>query len=409
MNNENMPLLFPDDDGEADIIDIALKTVREHFDMEVAYLSEFVDDRAVFRAVSAPGLEDLIAPGGTRDISDIYCQHILEGRLPNVMPDTLDEPLAAALPITHTAPIRSHVSVPVYREDGSVYGMFCCLSPRPNDTLNERDLSVMKTFSGLAQREIHSSLAKRGKREAVESSIDAIIEGNGLQIVLQPIFKVGSDTPCGFEALSRFKSDPYRPPNEWFDDARLVNRQIELEVAAIRKAVEILPSLPGHIYVAVNSSPATIASGAIWEVMQNTPVTRVVLEVTEHENAEGFDNFNAELKKISDLGIRIAIDDVGAGYSGLSHILRTLPQIIKLDMELVRNIDQDPARRSLTRALVHFKTGISCEIVAEGVETRDELECLVELGVDMVQGYYLGKPSDIASARSWFEAHAMAS
>ena len=162
--------------GKADdVVDVALATMRTHLGMEVAYLSEFVDNRAVFRAVSAPGLEDVLPVGGSQQLSDIYCQHILEGRLPNLITDTCDEEIARNLPITAQAPICSHVSVPIHREDGSVYGMFCCLSPRPNPTLNERDLQVMTTFADLAKWQIHRDLRARDALSDIQASIDAVI------------------------------------------------------------------------------------------------------------------------------------------------------------------------------------------------------------------------------------------
>lgn len=170
--------------GKADdVVDVALATMRTHLGMEVAYLSEFVDNRAVFRAVSARGLEDVLPVGGSQQLSDIYCQHILEGRLTNLIPDTCDEEIARNLPITAQAQIGSHVSVPIHREDGSVYGMFCCLSPRPNPTLNERDLQVMVTFADLAKGQTQRDLRARDALSDIQASIDAVIGERQLEIV----------------------------------------------------------------------------------------------------------------------------------------------------------------------------------------------------------------------------------
>ena len=116
----------------------SLETVRETLGMEVAYLSEFVDSRAVFRAVSAPGLEAMIQPSQSMDLREVYCKHIIDGNLPRLMPDTSRHKIATDLPITQMIPIGSHLSVPVHRPDGSIFGMFCFLSrqqpaaPRPD-------------------------------------------------------------------------------------------------------------------------------------------------------------------------------------------------------------------------------------------------------------------------------------
>lgn len=388
--------------GSHDFVDLALKTVREHLEMEVAYLSEFVDGHAIFRAVSAPGLEEMIKPGDSRALSDIYCQHILDGRLPNVIQDTHDEPLALTIPITHEIPVRSHVSVPVHRPDGSVYGMFCCLSPRPNRSLNDRDLKVMHTFSNVAKRQLHADIDLRHARDMAHAAIDNFLNSRNYDIALQPIIPVGQATPCGFEALCRFDSIPYRPPNLWFDDARLVGKDIDLELAVIARALGLLKHLPEPVYLSVNASPVTIASGRLSALFAGLPATRIVLEVTEHEIVKDYVPFAAELHSLVQTGIRVAIDDVGAGYSGLSHILKTRPSLIKLDMELVRNIDRDTAQQSMVRGLAHFAASTTASLVAEGVETAAELETLSTLGVDLAQGYLLGRPSDLKAAQAWF-------
>lgn len=113
-------------DGAA--IQSTLDTVRKTLGMEVAYLSEFVKERAVFHAVSAPGLEAMIRPSQSMDLREVYCKHILDGGLPSLITDTSQHAIATDLPITQMIPIGSHLSVPVRRADGTVFGMFCFLS-----------------------------------------------------------------------------------------------------------------------------------------------------------------------------------------------------------------------------------------------------------------------------------------
>ncbi len=120
------------DQAPDDVVGAALEAVRRHLNMEVAYLSEFVDGQVVFRAVSAPGLEHLAKLGDSYTLSESYCHHVIEGRLPGLIPDTRDEPLAMSLSVTHALAIGSHVSVPIRRADGSAFGMFCCLSSPPH-------------------------------------------------------------------------------------------------------------------------------------------------------------------------------------------------------------------------------------------------------------------------------------
>lgn len=152
----------------AHLIGSALDMVREKLGMEVAYLSEFVAGRAVFRAVSAPGLEAMIQPSQSMDLREIYCKHILDGGLPRLMPDTSLHKIATELPITRMIPIASHVSVPVHRGDGSVFGMFCCLSRVTRPELTESDLHFVEAHA----RMVASQLA--GGEEAVAPSEKAL-------------------------------------------------------------------------------------------------------------------------------------------------------------------------------------------------------------------------------------------
>ena len=129
------------DDSAA--IQNTLDTVRQTLGMEVAYLSEFVEERAVFHAVSAPGLEAMIRPRQSMDLREVYCKHILDGGLPSLITDTSQHAIATDLPITQMIPIGSHLSVPVRRADGTVFGMFCFLSRHARPDLGQDDLSMV--------------------------------------------------------------------------------------------------------------------------------------------------------------------------------------------------------------------------------------------------------------------------
>ncbi|TQS70188.1 EAL domain-containing protein [Rhodobacteraceae bacterium] len=384
-----------------DLVDIALRTVRQHLGMEVAYLSELVGDQAVFRAVNAPGWEDKIRPGQTVNIREIYCQHILDGDLPQLMADTSHYPLATKIAITHTLPIGSHVSVPLHRPDGSVFGMFCCLSRAPNPSLNKRDLRVMETFAQIAGNELSATLQRRAARSEIEDRIEDVFVRDDVAIALQPILNIQNGTLVGFEALSRFGGLPYRAPNFWFEDALSVSRQIELEGFVIRKALDLLPHLPHDLSISVNASPDTVSHGVLEALAKAAGPRRIILEMTEHAVIEDFDLVSKAITALRTLGIRVAIDDVGAGYSGLTQLLRLKPDLIKLDIELVRGLDGSSAKRSLIKGMVHFANEIGATIVAEGIETGAELEALKALGVQKGQGYLLGKPKEIQGTLAW--------
>ncbi|MFX0540564.1 sensor domain-containing phosphodiesterase [Roseovarius sp. S4756] len=383
-------------------IDAALAFVRVHLGMEVAYLSEFIGDNLLFRAVSAPGLENLAHVGATMPLDQVYCRHILAGRLPELIPDTADQPMCQGLALTHAIPIKSHVSVPIRRRDGSVYGMFCCLSRMAKPDLTQRDLEVMRAFAALSAEQINDKIAARVTHDTVHGTISDVLAARDFDIMYQPIMDAAARRPKGFEALCRFHAQPYRPPNLWFEDAAAVGLQVDLEICVIEEALTALAELPAHVYVSVNASPGTVASGRLGAVFANWPAERIVLEVTEHAMVENYDRLLQELDALRFRGVRLAIDDAGAGYSGLQHIVRLHPDIIKLDMSLTSGIDADIVRRSLGAALVQFAIEIDAAIVAEGIETEAEFDTLHRLGVPLTQGYFLGKPADLKTARAWF-------
>jgi EAL domain-containing protein (putative c-di-GMP-specific phosphodiesterase class I) len=385
------------------LITDALDFVRSHLNMEVAYLSEFIGDDLVFRAVSAPGFEELCHVGGTMSLDQVYCRHILAGRLPELIPDTGAEPICQGLPLTQDIPIRSHVSVPIRRSDGSPYGMFCCLSRSVRSDLTPRDLNVMRAFSNVAADHLNDRISAQVTRAQIRQEVQDIIQDTAFDLAFQPIVDIKSGQPKGFEALCRFRSSPYRPPNLWFDDARQVDLQVDLELAVIENALTALAVLPQDIYLSVNASPDTVASGRLAPLLQPHPCERILLEVTEHSQILDYDELHSELLRLRFFGVRLAIDDAGAGYSGLQHIVRLQPDVIKLDMSLTRDICGDPVRRSLAGALVRFGAEIDAVIVAEGVETETELETLDRLGVQLAQGYFLGKPASLDTAVTWFD------
>jgi len=385
----------------------ALQVIRSHLGMEVAYVSEFVDGRSVFREVDAPGLEQLAKVGDSHSLDDVYCRHILEGRLPELIPDTAANSITAAMPITSAAHIGSHMSVPIRLADGSAYGMFCCLGFEANNSLNERDLNMMRAFADMAAFEIGREVeAKRGSDEKVIRIKDAI-ESQKISIVYQPIWNIEQNRPIGLECLSRFSAAPQRSPDLWFNEAAETGMGIELELAAIRLALSAFSSnLPADAYLAVNASPATILSRELHDAMQAMPANRIVLEITEHAHVEDYDLLLAALRPLRERGVRVAVDDAGAGYSSLQHILHLRPDIIKLDMGLTRHIDLDPARRALASALIQFAHATGCRIIAEGVETASELKTLKELGAEKAQGYYLAKPMALDKAVELFAGKA---
>jgi EAL domain-containing protein (putative c-di-GMP-specific phosphodiesterase class I) len=380
-----------------------LEAVRQHLGMHVAYVSEFANGRSVFRQVDAPGLESMVKVGDSRPLDEVYCRHILEGRLPELIPDTSLVPLAMALPITTAAGIGSHISVPIRLPGGRVYGMFCCVGFEAIPSLNARDLHTMRAFADLAAFEINRDLeiieATAEKRER----ISRVIDSGQFSIVYQPIWNMRSLQAVGFECLARFSASPSRPPNEWFAEAAEVGLGTALELAAIRAALGALASIPAPLHLAINASVEMVLSDEFPSALQGLPLERIVLEITEHSEVENYERLVSVLQPLRQGGLRLAVDDAGAGYSSLRHILNLQPDFIKLDMHLIRHIDLDPARRALASALIGFARDTNSSIIAEGIETASEFVTLQTLGVEQAQGYFLARPMPLEQALQLIE------
>jgi len=389
-------------EGDVDVIQSALESIRQHLGMEIAYFSEFVDGRSVFRRVSAPGLEHMIKVGDSNALEDVYCQHILEGRLPELIPDTSDEPIAAVMPITQAVPIGSHVSIPIRLADGEPFGMFCCLSPTPNKSLNERDLETMRVFANLAARQVNDEITTSRVSRKRKGEIMEVIAQQQFNMVYQPIWDLDCREPVGFEALCRFSGEPYRSPDLWFNDAATVDLGVDLELAVLDRALDGFSALPEHVYISLNASPETVISGRLLSVLAGAPVERTVIELTEHAQVLDYGALLDALVPLRAAGMRLAVDDAGAGYASLQHIVQLRPDVIKLDMSLTRAVDVDPARRALAAALIYFAAETGAQIVAEGIETEDEFAALKSLGAQCGQGYLLGKPIPVAGCSEFF-------
>jgi EAL domain-containing protein (putative c-di-GMP-specific phosphodiesterase class I) len=373
-------------------IERILRAVRDHLGMDVAFVSEFSAGRRFFRHVDAGAVAPLQV-GDSSPLDEGYCQRVVDGRLPELIPDTADVPEAMALPVTTVLPVGAHLSVPIRLRDGRVYGTFCCFSFTPDRTLNERDLGVMRAFADLSTTEIQRDLDAHRDRDEKVARINAALRAQQMSIAYQPIYTLDENSRvAGLECLARFSGQPYRSPDQWFAEAGLVGLGTELEVAAVRMALATLPLLPDTVYLGVNASPDAILTGAVGAALDDTSGERIVLEITEHASIADYGALSAALAPMRAKGVRLAIDDAGAGFASFRHILNLQPDMIKLDITLTRNIDSDPARRALASALITFARDTGSRIVAEGVETASELEALRSLGVHKAQGYFLGRP-----------------
>lgn len=389
-------LAVPDRPGDRSIGRI-LAAVRSHLDMDVAFVTRFRERDRVFTHVDASGASPLKA-GDVIALDDGYCRKVVEGQLPQLIADTRLVPATAAIPATQAMPIGAHLSVPIRLGDGRLYGTFCCFGYAANPTLTERDLQFMRAFADLASAEIDRALQAAMLHDARVGAIRQALERGQPDIVFQPILNLADHRIEGFECLSRFDAEPHRSPDAWFREARSVGLGVELELAAVRAALRHHSAFPTDVYLAVNCSPDAVMDDALQVLLDGQDCDRLVIEITEHDSIRDYPAFQLRLDALRARGARIAVDDTGAGYASLRHVLHLDPDKIKLDISLTRGIDGDTKRQALAAALVAFAHRTGGTIVAEGVETEAERRTLTDLGVDCLQGYLIGRPMRVDDA-----------
>jgi EAL domain-containing protein (putative c-di-GMP-specific phosphodiesterase class I) len=373
-----------------------VRAVRIHLRMPFAFVSEFVDGERVFRYVDSEGDTPLLQVGDSGPLADSYCLRVADGRLPPLIPDTLELPVARELPVTSELPIGAHISVPIELANGQVFGTFCCFGPLADHSLNARDLELMVGFSRVIARQIEQQMDALQDVSEKRERVERVIEHDKLTVFFQPIRSLTDMRIAGFEVLSRFPGGTQRSPHLWFADAQDAGLGTELELLAIQKGLRSLPSI-ANAYLALNVSPATVLSGQLEPLFQNLPHHRIVLEITEHALVNDYLQLNEALLPLRRNSVRIAIDDVGSGYSTMRHILELKPDVIKLDAQLTINLEHDATKRALVKALATFAGEIRCDLVAEGIETPDQKDILMQLGVRNGQGYLLGRPSPLGA------------
>ena len=243
------------------------------------------------------------------------------------------------------------------------------------------------------RRLVHDELYARDVLKAARERVILALRTRSVDIALQPIVCLATGHVAGVEALARFHDG--RGPDAWFHDARIAARSRDLDELTFTTALASFAALPSDVYLSVNAGPELLMDAAFRDRVAeaDVPLDRLVVEITEHARVPDYDLLNAALEPLRARGVRFAIDDTGAGYASLSHVLRLNPDIIKLDRDLITNLDHDRARRSLVTALVLLALDVGAAVTGEGVETAAQLATLRTLGVDQAQGYLLARPS----------------
>jgi EAL domain-containing protein (putative c-di-GMP-specific phosphodiesterase class I) len=221
--------------------------------------------------------------------------------------------------------------------------------------------------------------------------IERVIAAGAYQPVFQPVVDLETRKVVGFEALTRF--DDGTPPEMRFKEAAEMGIAVPLEHATVGAALQAASRLPQGLFVSVNASPALILERETIAVAARDQSRPLILELTEREPV---DDYGALARVLEGLGsVKLAVDDAGAGYASLRHILALRPSYIKLDITWVRDIENDTARQALVAGINHFATLTNSRIIAEGIETDVECKALRRLGINFGQGYLFGYPEPV--------------
>jgi EAL domain-containing protein (putative c-di-GMP-specific phosphodiesterase class I)/DNA-binding NarL/FixJ family response regulator len=226
--------------------------------------------------------------------------------------------------------------------------------------------------------------------DAASTRIQQIISGREFAIYLQPIVRIDNGgVTVAVEALTRFADGS--PPESRFAEAATLGLGPILQRATVEAALDAAASLPANVALSINLSADVLRHEPALQDLFASTERPLIVELTEHERIDDYEAVRSAFERLGP-NVKLAIDDAGSGFASLRHIFALQPAYVKLDMEWVRGIDRDPIRRALVSGLVYFGAETGSELIAEGIETEEELAALRELGIQLGQGYLLGRP-----------------
>lgn len=290
--------------------------------------------------------------------------------------------------------IMAHAYAPIV-VDGAPIGLLIIGSDWIDaiDRLAER-LPALIEFAAITATLLGNAVADRQAAAELQADMHAIIGAGDFFPVFQPIVDLATGQVRGYEALTRFTDGT--SPEVRFEQARVVGAGIALESACLETIFEAAEHLPEGPWLNVNTSPEVVLAGVLEQLLPGGR-REVVLEITEHQAISDYASFRAAIAPIRDR-VKLAVDDAGAGFASLRHIVELAPAMVKLDRSLVAGIDRDPAREAVVAGMVRFAQAAGLALLAEGIETREELAALRRLGVELGQGYLLGRPATMSHA-----------
>jgi EAL domain-containing protein (putative c-di-GMP-specific phosphodiesterase class I)/DNA-binding response OmpR family regulator len=358
----------------------------------VALLAFLGDDVAVPLAATELAAWNLVP---NRPLPRTLTAYLRDRALHGPWIERLDVEGASAFPGGPFPDTGTLACAPMHR-DGQLLGILLLGADPPEGRAAAADvaraLSEAIDFGGIASGLLGVMLLQRSESEGRRMRLDEIIRQEAFSPVFQPIVRLTDNQVVGYEALTRF-DDGIRPDLRFIEAAGL-HLGVALELATLAATIGASAALPPGAFLSLNVSPALVMAGPPMPSLLE-PIDRpVVLELTEHDPVDDYPALREALNGLKP-DLQVSVDDAGAGFASLSHVLALRPQFMKLDQSWVNGIETDPARQALVAGLGHFAEATGCLLIAEGIETDGQLAMLRSLDVDLGQGFLLGRPAPV--------------
>lgn len=370
------------------------RTLRDHLGLDIVFISRFGRDYQTLEVVEA--CESITPPPfETSDriaIEKSYCKRVADGKLPALIHDVESDTRVHDLEEVNRLKIRTNLSVPICLSDGRVFGSICGFSYKVVPELNQRDVQLVKLFADFVARHIENLEQHSADMDHQEADIQQIIDDGLFQTMMQPITRLEDKTIVGFEVLTRFNQEPRMAPNEWFEQASCVGLLETLEITVIKNALSKLQIPEKEYFFSFNFSADTIVAPQFKDWIDSVSGHQIIIELTEHDAVHNYVELREAVEAFRQGGVRLAIDDLGSGYASFAKLIELTPDIFKIDASIVGGIDEDDHKKALVSALVEYARITEIQLVAEGIENHRELDVLKRIGVELGQGFHLGKP-----------------
>ena len=383
-----------DGDGLERELQAMVASARAVVGMDLAFLGRLDGPLLNLTHVDTDATDPVVRAGDTLRWVDSYCARLLSGAITPTVADVRRDPALSGLSITDDLGLRAYCGVPVLLPDGRLYGTLCAVSTSGPQSADAGQMASLRLIADLLALRLSVHVEAAEPRAARTAVVRRFLEGPGRSVVLQPIVELSTDVVVGYEALCRFDDHPggAMPPDGVFVEAQELELGVDLELAALGTALSLLPSLSAELFLSVNVSPAALMDPRATTVLRAAPLTRLVLELTEHDPVADYPALLEVLEPLRALGMRLAVDDAGAGFASLRHISALKPDLVKLDISFVRDLGGDPVYQAAARSIADLSRAIGATTIAEGIETEAERAAVAELGVTLGQGYLLGRP-----------------